>query len=96
MIELVDPRGIATAAASALAERPARPFSRIGFLCNEAAHRSGPHFEGYTRVLEVALADAYGVREFRREIKPTLSLPATDEMLDRLSGCDGVINGLAK
>jgi len=96
MIELVDPRGTPTAAASALAERSERPFARIGFLCNEAAHISGPHFEGYTRVLEGALADAYGVAEFHREIKPTLSLPATDEMLDRLSGCDGVINGLAK
>ena len=96
MIELVDPRGVATAAVSALAERSSRRFTRIGFLCNEAAHMSGPHFEGYTRVLERALSDAYGVHEFRREVKPTLSLPATDEMLDRLSGCDGVVNGLAK
>jgi len=96
MIELVDPRGIAVETMSALAPRAAGPLTRVGFLCNEAAHLSGPHFEGYTRVLERALADGYGVQDFRREIKPTLSLPATDDMLERLSGCDGVINGLAK
>ena len=96
MIELVDPRGIAVDTVAALAPRPTGPLTRVGFLCNEAAHLSGPHFEGYTRVLERGLADRYGVRDFRREIKPTLSLPATEDMLERLSGCDGVINGLAK
>jgi hypothetical protein len=96
MIDLVDPRGLFPASTSGrLARRSSRP-RRIGFLCNEAAHLSGPHFEAYTRVLETAFRERFDVVEVRREIKPTLSLPADSALLDRLSGCDGVVNGLAK
>jgi hypothetical protein len=96
MIELVDPRGLPTETIRHLAGPRTGPLVRVGFLCNEAAHLSGPHFEGYTRVLETALRDRFGVVEIRREVKPTLSRPADDAMIGRLSDCDGVINGLAK
>jgi hypothetical protein len=96
MIELVDPRGVSTASAGRLARRRSRAPARIGFLCNEAAHLSGPHFEFYSRVLETAFRHRFGVVEICREIKPTLSLPADGALLDRLSACDGVVNGLAK
>ena len=98
MIELVDPRGSAPARASGLAPR-ARSVSairRIGFLSNEPEHMTGPHFPGYTRVLEKALRERLGVTEFHLEIKPVLSRPAEAEMIERFRGYDGVINGLAK
>ena len=98
MIELVDPRGNDDATQARLARRVADPRSlrRIGFLCNEPEHMTGPHFPGYTRVLEAALRDRLGVTEFHREIKPVLSRPAEAEMIARFRGYDGVINGLAK
>jgi len=98
MIELIDPRGSDDAQAARLARRVADPSAirRIGFLCNEPEHMTGPHFPGYTRVLEAALRERLGITEFHREIKPVLSRPAEAEMLARFSGYDGVINGLAK
>jgi hypothetical protein len=97
MIELVDPRGLPIPTTSALAARPGSGSVRhIGFLCNEAAHLSGPHFEGYTVALEAAFRERLGVSSYVRQVKPVLSRPATDHQLDRLVGCDGVVNGLAK
>jgi hypothetical protein len=97
MIELVDPRGVATPTATALAPRQGPATARrIGFLCNEPAHLTGPHFEGYTVALEAAFRERLGVRRFQREVKAVLSRPADDEQLDRFAGCDGVVNGLAK
>ena len=98
MIELVDPRGQALERTQGLAKRVAKAeaIRRIGFLSNEPEHLTGPHFPGYTRVLEVALCERLGALEFHREIKPVLSRPADAEMLQRFSGYDGVINGLAK
>lgn len=98
MIELVDPRGEAIAEQTGLAPRvsSAEAIRRIGFLSNEPEHLTGPHFPGYTRVLEEALRARLGALEFRREIKPILSRPAEGEMIERFSGFDGVINGLAK
>ena len=98
MIELVDPRGVAPKAARSLARRIGSPdaLRRIGFLSNEPEHMTGPHFPGYTRFLERALRERLGVTEFHLEIKPVLSRPAETEMIERFSGFDGVINGLAK
>ena len=97
MIELVDPRG-APAATTPTRLAPGRsgPPQRLGFLCNEPAHLTGPHFEGYTRVLERQLRQRLGGLTVTREVKPVLSRPADDEQLDRLADCDGVVNGLAK
>jgi len=96
MIELVDPRGELRAASQALARRPGPAAARrIGFLCNEPAHLSGPHFQPYTVVLEGAFR-RLGVERFDREVKPVLSRPADEAQLERLAGCDGVVNGLAK
>lgn len=98
MIDLIDPRGRDEAQTLRLAARVTDPSAirRIGFLCNEPEHMTGPHFPGYTRVLERALRERLGIREFHREIKPVLSRPAEPDMLARLRGYDGVINGLAK
>ncbi|MBW2424086.1 MAG: hypothetical protein JRG86_07550 [Deltaproteobacteria bacterium] len=97
-MELVDPRGREARAVHRLARRvrTAGEIRRIGFLSNEQEHLSGPHFPGYTRILEHALRERLGVSEFHREIKPVLSRPADSEMIARFSGYDGVINGLAK
>jgi hypothetical protein len=97
-MELVDPRGREARATHRLAPRvrAADEIRRIGFLSNEQEHMSGPHFPGYTRILEQALRERLGVSEFHREIKPVLSRPADSEMIARFSGYDGVINGLAK
>jgi hypothetical protein len=99
VIELVDPRGATTNKhASQLGRRlGAIPRdAKIGFLSNEPEHVAGPHFGGYIRVLERILAERHGIRHFHREVKPVLSRPATDEMLDQLRRCHGVVNGLAK
>jgi hypothetical protein len=98
MIELVDPRGQRTGRDQGLAARVPRAeaIRRIGFLSNEPEHLTGPHFPGYTRVLEAALRERFGDLEFHREIKPVLSRPAENDMITRFSGYDGVINGLAK
>jgi hypothetical protein len=97
MIELVDPRGEAHPASPALARRPGPAAARrIGFLSNEPAHLSGPHFQPYTVVLEAAFRQRLGVERFDREVKQVLSRPADETQLDRLAGCDGVVNGLAK
>ncbi|MBJ19585.1 MAG: hypothetical protein GY910_10335 [bacterium] len=98
MIELIDPRGHDDSDIAQLAPRVRDPreIRRIGFLSNEQEHLTGPHFPGYTRVLERALHDRLGVRDFHLEIKPVLSRPADADMIERFSGYDGVINGLAK
>lgn len=98
MIELVDPRGIQADGRQRLARRVGSPdaLRRIGFLSNEPEHLTGPHFPGYTRVLERALRERLGVTDFHLEIKPVLSRPADADMIERFSGFDGVINGLAK
>jgi hypothetical protein len=98
MIELVDPRGRRAQDEGQLAPRvsSAASIRRIGFLSNEPEHLTGPHFPGYTRVLEQVLRERLGELEFHREIKPVLSRPADAEMIARFSGYDGVINGLAK
>jgi hypothetical protein len=98
MIELVDPRGRDDSSETRLAPRvrDAREIRRIGFLSNEQEHLTGPHFPGYTRVLERALRERLGVEDFHLEIKPVLSRPAEADMIERFRGYDGVINGLAK
>ena len=62
MIELVDPRGTAPERSRNLAPRRGTPekLRRIGFLSNEPEHMTGPHFPGYTRVLEAAEAFDHG------------------------------------
>ena len=98
MIELIDPRGLDDGPANRLARRVHDPseLGRIGFLSNEPEHLTGPHFPGYTRVLERALRERLGVTDFHSEIKPVLSRPADADMIARFSGYHGVINGLAK
>ena len=98
MIELVDPRGVVEEAGRRLAPRVGDPdaVTRIGFLSNEQEHLTGPHFPGYTRVLEGLFRERLGVTEYHREIKPVLSRPAEADILDRFAGFQGVVNGLAK
>ena len=97
MIELVDPRGVDAVPERRLAPRRGiRSLRRIGFLCNETAHLSGPHFAGYAAAIEAELRGRLGIEAFDREVKPVLSLPAEAAQLGRFAGCDGVVNGLAK
>jgi hypothetical protein len=96
-MRLVDPRGSAGDAGRALAARPAAgAVTRIGFLSNEEEHPTGPHFPGYTRVLEAVFRERLGVVDFHREVKPVLSRPADPDQIARFDGCDVVVNGLAK
>ena len=80
------------------ARRAGKPDAntKIGFLSNEQEHLTGPHFPGYTRVLEGLFRQRLGVTEYHREIKPVLSRPAEADILDRFAGFQGVVNGLAK
>lgn len=98
MIELIDPRGFSQQSRKGLARRVARAreLRRIAFLSNEPEHPTGPHFPGYTRVLARVLRQRLPIEEVLLEIKPLLSRPAEAEMLDRFTGYDAVINGLAK
>lgn len=98
MIEIVDPRGEQLAPRRWLASRrgPAVNPRRIGFLCNEGEHLTGPHFPGYTRMLEDEFQQRFGPLDFHREIKPVLSRPAEPDMLAQFLEYDGVVNGLAK
>ncbi len=98
MIEIVDPRGAAGRTGKRLAARAGdvSGVSRSGFLSNEQEHLTGPHFPGYTRVLERLFRERLGVTDYHREVKPVLSRPADDEMLDRFAAYQGVVNGLAK
>jgi hypothetical protein len=97
---LVDPRGKELLVERRLAPRHwtsgAEGMRRIGFLSNEGEHLTGPHFPGYTRVLEASLRERLGPLEVHREIKPVLSRPAEPDMLDQFLEYEGVINGLAK
>jgi hypothetical protein len=97
-MQLVDPRGRALAVERHLAPRQGLPdrLPRIGFLSNESEHLTGPHFPGYTRVLEAALRERLGPIEVHREIKPVLSRPAEPDMIAQFLEYDAVINGLAK
>jgi hypothetical protein len=97
-MELIDPRGKALVVDRHLAPRrgSAAGVRRIGFLSNEGEHLTGPHFPGYTRVLEASLRERLGPLTFHREIKPVLSRPAEPDMLAQFLEYDGVINGLAK
>jgi hypothetical protein len=99
-MQLIDPRGRATATARSLAPRRGihrgSRVPRIGFLSNEGEHLTGPHFPGYTRVIEAALRERLGPLDVRREIKPVLSRPAEPDMIAQFLEYDGVINGLAK
>lgn len=55
------------------------------------------HFPRYTRILQRVLPDRLGVPlQFHSEVKPVLSRPAEPGQLERLAGCDAVVNGLAK
>jgi hypothetical protein len=100
-MQLIDPRGRQIVNERRLAPRPKRQNGaagarRIGFLSNEGEHLTGPHFPGYTRVLEAALRDRLGPLEVHREIKPVLSRPAEPDMIDQFLEYEGVINSLAK
>ena len=97
-MELVDPRGTTGASGRVLAPRRggATAGARIGFLSNEEEHATGPHFPGYTRVLEAVFRDRLGVTDYHREVKPVLSRPAEPDQIARFAGCDVVVNGLAK
>jgi len=97
-MELIDPRGKELVVERRLAPRrgSARGVTRIGFLSNEGEHLTGPHFPGYTRVLEASLRERLGPLEVHREIKPVLSRPAEPDMLAQFLEYEGVINGLAK
>ena len=83
-------------AASRLAAAGAVGLRRIGFLSNEGEHLTGPHFPGYTRVLEGVLHERFPHVTYHREIKPVLSRPAEPDMVAQFLEYDAVINGLAK
>ena len=100
-MQLIDPRGQELAVERRLAPRrwtagDGKGVRRIGFLSNEGEHLTGPHFPGYTRVLEASLRERLGPLQVHREIKPVLSRPAEPDMLAQFLEYDGVINGLAK
>ena len=100
-MQLIDPRGKELSTERRLAARrggggAGGGVRRIGFLSNEGEHLTGPHFPGYTRVLEAALRERLGPLEVHREIKPVLSRPAEPDMLAQFLEYEGVINGLAK
>ena len=100
-MQLIDPRGKEVLLERRLAPRHwptsgADGVRRIGFLSNEGEHLTGPHFPGYTRVLEASLRERLGPLDVRREIKPVLSRPAEPDMLAQFLEYEGVINGLAK
>ena len=97
-MQIIDPRGRKLAVERRLAARRGSPngVRRIGFLSNEGEHLTGPHFPGYTRVLEAALRERLGPLQVHREIKPVLSRPAEPDMLAQFLEYEGVINGLAK
>ncbi len=97
-MHLIDPRGQELHVERRLAPRRggAAGVRRIGFLSNEGEHLTGPHFPGYTRVLEASLRERLGPLDVRREIKPVLSRPAEPDMLAQFLEYEGVINGLAK
>jgi hypothetical protein len=100
-MQLIDPRGRQLVNERHLAPRPRAESEpkgprRIGFLSNEGEHLTGPHFPGYTRVLETALRERLGPLDVHREIKPVLSRPAEPDMIDQFLEYEGVINGLAK
>jgi hypothetical protein len=99
VIELVDPRGHTEDHGRRLAPRPgdSRSVTKVAFLSNEQEHLTGPHFPGYTRVLETLFRERLPkVVDYHREIKPVLSRPADADILDRFAGYQGVVNGLAK
>ncbi len=97
-MDIVDPRGRDRSVARHLAPRRGNVtgLRRIGFLSNEGEHLTGPHFPGYTRVLESALSERFAGLTFRRAIKPVLSRPAEPDLIAQFLEYDGVINGLAK
>ncbi len=97
-MQLIDPRGREIVNERRLAPRRGGPdgVRRIGFLSNEGEHLTGPHFPGYTRVLESALRERLGPLGVHREIKPVLSRPAEPDMIAQFLEYEGVINGLAK
>jgi hypothetical protein len=96
VIELVDPRGVATTMVPrTLAPRKAR-LERVGFLVNEPGRVSGPSFARYAEVLDRWMRDRLGVHDSFTGFKPILSRRAEDELLDRYAACSGVVNGLAK
>ncbi len=97
MMDIVDPRGREAEVDRRRAPRRGTAnVTRIGFLSNEGEHLTGPHFPGYTRVLEDVLAERFTHATFHREIKPVLSRPAEPDMIAQFLEYDGVINGLAK
>jgi hypothetical protein len=98
-VKVVDPRGSQYARSKSLAIRQNPDgVRRIGFLSNEEEFMHGAlHFPRYADILERVLPGRLpGPLEFHREVKPVLSRPAEGEQLERLIGCDAVINGLAK
>jgi len=97
-MQLIDPRGKELHVERRLAPRRAgaEGVRRIGFLSNEGEHLTGPHFPGYTRMLEASLRERLGPLQVHREIKPVLSRPAEPDMLAQFLEYEGVINGLAK
>jgi hypothetical protein len=96
-MEIVDPRGREAEVDRRLAPRHGtHDLKRIGFLSNEGEHLTGPHFPGYTRVLEDVLSERFAHLTFHREIKPVLSRPAEPDMIAQFLEYDAVINGLAK
>jgi hypothetical protein len=98
VIELIDPRSSGGPLTRVLATRPQRRDARrVGFLSNEDEYMHGSlHFPRYTRLLARVLEERLGTTEFHWEAKPLLSRAADVPQLERLRGCDAVVNGLAK
>jgi hypothetical protein len=98
-MRIVDPRGRVPEAGELLPPSPRLPSlegRRLGVLVNEAGRALITDWDGMSLHLQDLLQERQGVAGFERIVKPLMSAPAPAEVIDRLSGMAGVINGLGK
>jgi len=98
-MRIVDPQGHVREAADAVALAPrlrGLEGRQLGVLVNEAGRALITDWDGMSLRLQELLAERHGVVGFERLVKPLMSATAPAEMIDRLSGMAGVINGLGK
>lgn len=98
-MRIVNPAGRVREAAEVLEPSPRLAGVagvRLGVLVNEAGRAMITDWDGMSLHLQKLLAERQGVAGFERLVKPILSAPAPVEMIDRLAGMAGVINGLGK
>jgi hypothetical protein len=69
---------------------------RVGVLVNEAGSALITNWDGMSHQLSRMLIDREGTVPGSREIKPMMSAPAPNDLIDRLAASDAVVNGLGK